>query len=389
MTALLAGWLADEVVGDPRRLHPVAWHGRLAGALECRLRGDGHRDRPDADQDGWRGDHPDAGDAGGWRGDHPGVGDHRGPGDHHGGWRGDRRGAGLAYVATLVALPAVVAGVVQRRLTGSVPGPAGAGAAPQQEVPSPVPGLAVLAAATWLALGGRSLRREASDVATAVADGRLDVARARLPALCGRDPDALDAPGLCRATVESVAENTADAVVAPLLAGALAGLPGVVAYRCANTLDAMVGYRTPGYERFGWAAARLDDALGWLPARVTAALVVLVAPVVGGSPRQAAAVWRRDHRRHPSPNAGVCEAAVAGALGVRLGGENHYGDTVETRGPQGDGPPPTPADVGAAIALSRAVGLAAVVLAAAAAVLIEAAARRDATPAARPRRWRP
>lgn len=321
MTALLAGWLVDEAAGDPRRLHPVAWHGRLATSLERRLRVDGHRD----------------------------------------GWRGDRRGAGLAYVVALVALPAAVAGLAQRKLRSAGPAPGGG-----QERASRA-AFALLAVATWFALGGRSLRREATAVAAAVADGRVDAARARLPALCGRDPAALDGQGLCRAAIESVAENTADAVVAPLLAGAVGGLPGVVAYRCANTLDAMVGYRTRGYERFGWAAARLDDGLGWLPARVTAALVVLAAPTVGGAPRQALAVWRRDGRRHPSPNAGVCEAAVAGALGVSLGGENHYGEVVETRGPQGDGPPPTPQDVQAAVVLSRVVGLAAAVLAATAA----------------------
>lgn len=322
MTALFAGWLADEAAGDPRRAHPVAWHGRLATILERRLRVDGHHD----------------------------------------GWRGDRRGAGLAYVVVLVALPAAVAGFAQRRLRSAGPTPRGGQERAHRAA------FALLAVATWLAVGGRSLRREATAVAAAVADGRVEDARARLLALCGRDPSALDEQGLCRAAIESVAENTADAVVAPLLAGAVAGLPGVVAYRCANTLDAMVGYRTPGYERFGWAAARLDDGLGWLPARLTAVLVVLVAPAVGGAPRQVLATWRRDGRRHPSPNAGVCEAAVAGALGVRLGGENHYGEIAETRGPQGDGPPPTPVDVQAAVALSRAVGLSAAVLAAAAAV---------------------
>lgn len=356
MTALLAGWLADEVAGDPRRLHPVAWHGRLAGCLERRWRAGGQSDL----ERRWR------------------------AGGHRDGWRGDRRGAGAAYVAALVAVPAVVADLAERRLTAAGPRRRG-GPPPSRRVRR----LVLLAAVTWVALGGRSLRREAAGVATAVAEGRLDAARARLPALCGRDPDGLAADGLCRAAVESVAENTADAVVAPLLAGAVAGVPGVVAYRCANTLDAMVGYRAPGYERFGWTAARLDDALGWLPARVTAALVVLAAAVVAGSPRGAAVVWGRDGRRHPSPNAGVCEAAFAGALGVRLGGENRYGDAAETRGPQGDGPPPTPRDVRTAIALSRVVGLAAAVLAGAAAVLAEAAAPRDATAAARAGRWRP
>jgi len=169
-----------------------------------------------------------------------------------------------------------------------------------------------------------------------------------------------------RATVESVAENTSDAAVAPLFWGAVAGLPGLLAYRAANTLDAMVGYRSARHLRFGWAAARFDDVLNWLPARATAALTVLTAPLVGASPAGAWRAWQRDGAAHPSPNAGRCEAALAGALGVRLGGRNVYGERVEERPGLGDGQPPVRGDIRRAVRLSRAVWTAAAVLAAAA-----------------------
>src|SRR5207253_7935185 len=129
--------------------------------------------------------------------------------------------------------------------------------------------------------------------------GSLTEARDRLPNLCGRDPHLLDSNALARAAVESVAENTSDAVVAPLLWGALAGVPGLLGYRAVNTLDAMVGYTSPRYLRFGRLAARLDDLVNLVPARVTGALTVLAAPAVGGSPRSAWGVLRRDGGRHP------------------------------------------------------------------------------------------
>jgi adenosylcobinamide-phosphate synthase len=199
---------------------------------------------------------------------------------------------------------------------------------------------AVTAAATWAVLGGTTLGREGAYLGAVLERGDVAAARARLPHLCGRDPSRLDEDELARATVESIAENTSDAVVAPLLWGAVAGVPGLLGYRAINTLDAMVGHRSPRYERFGWASARLDDAANLLPARLTAALTVLAAPVAGGSPRRALAVLRRDGHRHPSPNAGRCEAAFAGALGVRLGGANDYGGRVEHRPHLGDGDGP-------------------------------------------------
>jgi adenosylcobinamide-phosphate synthase len=220
------------------------------------------------------------------------------------------------------------------------------------------------AAATWTVLGGTSLGRAAATMQRALTAGDLPAARAALPALAGRDPRELDEGDLARATVESVAENTSDAAVAPLFWGAVAGVPGLLAYRAVNTLDAMVGHHSPRYERFGWAAARLDDVANWLPARATAVLTTACAPLAGGSPRGALRVWLRDGAAHPSPNSGRCEAAVAGALGLRLGGRNVYGSRVEVRPPLGDGRPPTASDIRRAVRLSRAVWTAAVILAA-------------------------
>jgi adenosylcobinamide-phosphate synthase len=225
---------------------------------------------------------------------------------------------------------------------------------------------AALAAIAWVALGGRSLERIARRIAACVDAGDLDGARAQLPALVGRDTRDLDAPGVCRAAVESVAENTGDAVVGALLWGVVAGPAGIAAYRAANTLDAMVGHRSPRYERFGWAAARLDDALSWPVARAGAAAAVACAPLVGGSPAAALLVLRRDGAAHPSPNAGRLEAAFAGALGVRLGGPATYAGRPADKPTLGDGAPPDAEAVRRAARLSTAVGAAAALAATAA-----------------------
>jgi adenosylcobinamide-phosphate synthase len=233
-----------------------------------------------------------------------------------------------------------------------------------------LPGAALAAAATWAVLGGASLAAEAAGISRALAAGDLDDARRRLPALCGRDPAGLSAADLARAAVESVAENTCDAVVAPLLWGAAAGVGGLLGYRAVNTLDAMVGHHSVRYERFGWAAARLDDVANVVPARVTAALAVALAPAAGGSGRTALRTLRRDGGAHPSPNAGRCEAAFAGALGVSLGGTNVYQGRAERRGTLGDGPPPGPADLDRAIRLSRVITAVATALCALTACLL-------------------
>jgi len=208
--------------------------------------------------------------------------------------------------------------------------------------------------ATWAVVAGRALHAEARAVARALDAADLDRARALLPALVGRDPDPLDDKGVARAVVESVAENTVDAVVAPACWATLAGAAGACAYRAANTLDAMVGHRDDRYRRFGWASARLDDALNWVPARLTALLVAAVRPGHAGEILS----MLRHPPEHPSPNAGVAEAAFAAALGLRLGGETVYAGRVDPRPAFGAGRPPETADIEAAVRLSAQVTVA-------------------------------
>ncbi|NKZ03710.1 cobalamin biosynthesis protein [Actinomadura latina] len=251
---------------------------------------------------------------------------------------GDSRWRGVFYAGGLVGSAGAVGVLVERvsRRFG-------------------VHGLAT-AGVTWAVLGGTSLGREGLVMARLLEREDLSGARERLPHLCARDPQGLDARGISRAVVESVAENTSDASVAPLVWGAVAGIPGLLMYRAVNTLDAMVGYRSPRYERFGWAAARLDDVANWVPARVTAGLVA----VCGGP--EAWRVLRRDGRKHPSPNAGRVEAAFAGALGVRLGGVNAYGGRVERRPEMGEGRAPEARDIRRAVRFSAAATFAAAVV---------------------------
>jgi adenosylcobinamide-phosphate synthase len=257
-------------------------------------------------------------------------------------WR-PSRAVGAAYVAALVvplALSAALLDAAARRHRLARVG--------------------LTAVVGWTVLGGRSLRREAHRMAAALLRGDLAEARRIAPALVGRDPSRLDEPELCRAAIESVAENTADAVVAPLLWGAIAGPPGLATYRAVNTLDAMVGHHNNRYERFGWAAARLDDLLTWLAARLAAVLSVAMARLVGGNARRAWETFRRDRNNHPSPNAGQLEAAFAGAFGVTLGGTNRYDDRVEERPLMGVGPRPRADDVLRAGRLSQLIGVATV-----------------------------
>ena len=305
---LVLGAVADAVFADPARWHPVAGFGACAAALERRC-------------------------------------------------YADRRAAGAAHTAVMVAgavgLGVAVEAVTRRR---------------------PVAHAVATLVATWAVLGGTSLATHGRALAAALdeplppdADARstpnLAAARALIPTLCGRDPQSLDAAGMARAGTESMAENTSDAAVAPLLWGAVAGVPGLLGYRAINTLDAMVGYRSSRYRRFGWAAARADDVVNLVPSRVTALLTAGLAPAVGGSPRAALAAWRRDAHAHPSPNAGPVEAATAGALRVGLGGPTVYAHGVENRPTLGSGPPPTAADLRRAARLSQLVVAAATVLA--------------------------
>ncbi|MHA4817903.1 cobalamin biosynthesis protein [Streptomyces aculeolatus] len=342
------GYAADRVFGDPRRGHPVAAFGRAARALEARL------------------------------------------------WR-DTRPAGALHTAlcvgttvaaaalTTVATRAAAApGRTPEERTcpalggGSGRSPEGGGTGEHTRLGRPgagayhLPRLGLTALLTWTVLGGASLHREALGIARALRSRDLHDARRRLPRLCGRDPHGLTEADIARAVVESVAENTSDAVVGALLWGAIGGAPGLAGFRAVNTLDAMVGHRSARYLRFGWAAARLDDLVGSPGARLTAAL----AAVAGPDPRAALRVWRTDGPRHPSPNAGPVEAAFAGALGLRLGGELSYGGRIEHRAVLNPaGRPPDVRDIERAVRLSSRVCFLALLTTSLAALLpIEASA---------------
>ncbi|MFK0022220.1 cobalamin biosynthesis protein [Streptomyces sp. NPDC090798] len=273
-------------------------------------------------------------------------------------WR-DHRGWGALHTAVCVGGAAGLAAVASRAVR-----------------PSRAASVALTAAATWAVVGGTTLGREARAIGDALADGEIETARERLPHLCGRDPQALGADGVARAVVESVAENTSDAVVGALVWGAVGGVPGLVGFRAVNTLDAMVGHRSPRYRRYGWASARLDDIAGWPGARLTAVLAALA----GDSPRGAVRAWRADAVKHPSPNAGPVEASFAGALGVRLGGTLSYAGRVEHR-PElnGAGRAVHVDDIERAVRLSRRVGWLALGVSAGGRLLVQRLLRKGRT----------
>ncbi|KRF13890.1 hypothetical protein ASG90_13800 [Nocardioides sp. Soil797] len=272
----------------------------------------------------------------------------------------DSRGRGALHTATLVGGTAA-AGVLVELVTRD----------------RPIVRTLLTASATWVVLGGASLGREAGKVRAHLNAGDLPAAREQLTHLVGRDTSLLVESEIARATIESVAENTSDAVVAPLVVGSFLGIPGLLGYRAANTLDAMVGHRNDRYQSFGWASARLDDLLNLAGARVTALLAAGLAPMVGGSPRAAVRAWRTDARHHPSPNAGPVEASFAGALGIQLGGVNRYGDRVEDRHTLGSGRAPTAADIDRARGLADRVSGGSVVVAAGAALILHRRAGRS------------
>ena len=260
---VLAAVLLDLLLGDPRWLpHPVVLIGRLITALEKGLRR--------IVQNEW---------AGG--------------------------------VLLLVLTVGITCGVVLAVIKGAY-------------AVSPYAGFTVAVLFSWTCLAARSLHFESRLVADALARGEQAEARKHLSFIVGRDTEGLDEPEIWRATVETVAENTSDGVIAPLFYLILGGPPLALAYKAVNTLDSMVGYRNERYLRFGWASARCDDLLNFIPARLTGLLMVAAAPLIRLSARAAWRVMRRDGRNHSSPNSGIPEAATAGALGVRLGGTNVY-----------------------------------------------------------------
>jgi adenosylcobinamide-phosphate synthase len=217
-----------------------------------------------------------------------------------------RRAAGIAAALTVIALAA------------------GLGWALQAACPSGWGRMVLIGILAWPMVALRSLHDHVAAVAARLQAGDLDRARVAVSQIVGRDPAKLDEADIARAAIESLAENTSDGVVAPLFWGALLGLPGIIGYKAINTLDSMIGHRTERHEAFGWASARIDDVVNLVPARLTGLLFVLLAP----RRSEAMACMLRDARRHRSINAGWPEAAMAGALGVRLSGPRIYHGTI-------------------------------------------------------------
>lgn len=212
-------------------------------------------------------------------------------------------------------------------------------------------------------LAAKQLRIEALRVADALENEGLVAARTAVSMIVGRDTAELDEAGVVRAAVETVAENASDGVVAPLLFMAVGGAPAGVLYKAVNTMDSMVGYKNDRYRYFGTVAARLDDLLNWVPARLTGVLMCLVAPLVGLDGARAWRIFLRDRLKHASPNSAHPEAACAGALGVRLAGPASYFGVVHDKPYIGDDNRPIErADIGRACRLLKATSLAALVL---------------------------
>ena len=243
-----------------------------------------------------------------------------------------RRAAGIGVAMTIIA---VVAGV---------------GWTCEAILPSGWPGLILAAILAWPLVAARSMHDHVDAVARPLLAGDLAAARQAVAMIVGRDPSQLDAAGIARAATESLAENTSDGIVAPLFWGAIFGLPGIAAYKAINTLDSMVGHRSPRHEAFGWAAARIDDVANLIPARLTGLLFT----VVSIRPRIALTTMWRDAGQHRSPNAGWPEAAMAGALGIRLSGPRIYdGRLSQEPWLNGEAPDPSAADLKRALALYR------------------------------------
>lgn len=316
------GYALDRLLRDPGRLHPVAGFGRVALSLEHLLL---DRCRTPARQ----------------------------------------RAAGLLFAGALVGGTATATAVVGRCAARSAVGSAAWGSV-----------------VVWSCLGGSSLLSVGQRQGELLERDDIAGSRALLPWLCGRDPQSLGPATLARAVIESIAENTTDAAVSTLFWTVVGGAPGAAAHRAANTLDAMVGHRSDEHLHFGAPAARLDDVMGLIPARIAGALAVAWARGVDGSPAEALRVWRRDARAHPSPNGGVVEAVCAGALGIRLGGRTPYPYGVQHRAELGDGREVRAGDIVRAVRLHSRVQLTAAVLAVAVLPASEVAAAAIA-----PRTW--
>jgi len=243
-----------------------------------------------------------------------------------------RRAAGIAGALVVIALSVAIGWVIQSLLAWTWAQTALVG---------------ILA---WPLVALRSLHDHVAAVATPLQSGDIAAAREAVSRIVGRDPAALDEAGIARAAIESLAENASDGIVAPVFWGALFGLPGILGYKAINTLDSMIGHRSARHEAFGWAAARIDDVANFIPARLTGFLFVLLAP----RRAEALSCMTRDARRHRSPNAGWPEAAMAGALGVRLSGPRIYHGSVTSEPWLNEGArDPAAADIGEGLAVYR------------------------------------
>jgi adenosylcobinamide-phosphate synthase len=191
-------------------------------------------------------------------------------------------------------------------------------------IPGGWAGALITGVLAWPLVAARAMHAHVAAVARPLQAGDLDAARHAVSMIVGRDPAALDQAGIARASLESLAENTSDGIIAPLFWGALLGLPGIAAYKAINTLDSMIGHKTPRYQDFGWFSARTDDWVNLIPARASGVLFALASP----RPARALSVMRRDAGAHRSPNAGWPEAALAGALNIRLSGPRIYENHV-------------------------------------------------------------
>jgi adenosylcobinamide-phosphate synthase len=315
VTLALLAMLIELCLGYPPALsrmigHPVTWIGRLIAALDRFL------------------NHDDASPQ-------------------------RRKAAGIATVLLLAAVAGSIAIVVERELL---------------RLPF---GLFAVAIAASTLIAQRSLHQHVADVARALEQGGVDAGRGAVAKIVGRDTAVLDAAGVARAAIESLAENFSDAVVAPVFWLAIAGLPGAALYKAINTADSMIGHRTPRHEAFGWAAARLDDLVNLPASRLSALLLVGAAAVSGDAAPAAWRAVRRDASRHRSPNAGYPEAAMAGALGLALAGPRVYGGIAVDDAIMGEGRrDATAADIRRALRLYRCADVILIALVAAAAGLI-------------------
>lgn len=245
---------------------------------------------------------------------------------------GKRRLAGIATAVIVIAIAADLAWMISWFL------------------PEGWIGVLIGGVLAWPFIAIHSMHGHVRAVAQPLADGDLDGARGAVAMIVGRDPAQLDEPGVARATIESLAENTSDGIVAPVFWGTIFGLPGITAYKAINTLDSMLGHRSPRYEIFGWASARIDDVANLIPARLTGFLFAIVSP----NRRAALGTMMRDARHHRSPNAGWPEAAMAGALDIRLSGPRVYADGVaEEPWVNGEAADPGPADIDRGLSLFR------------------------------------